>query len=228
MNGRKQPAAKTSVSGSSELLTERGFAGRVGFGLRPAILVIDLIVGFTDLASPLAADLFPQVSATLEILRYARRGEVPVIFSTVEYDPSLKDAGLFPKKAAGLNWLIAGSRWVELDPRLQRHEGELLLKKKYASCFFGTDLLSLLNNARVDTLVVTGCTTSGCVRATVVDALQYGFRAIVPREAVGDRLPSAHEASLVDIDMKYGDVVPLAEAISYLQAIHPVPVAKKK
>lgn len=200
----------------------------MGFGSLPAILVIDLIVGFTDTASPLAADLAGPTSATLELLKHARRHEVPVIFSTVEYDPSLIDAGLFPKKVAGLKWLIAGSRWVELDARLQRRQGELLLKKKYASCFFGTDLVSILANAHVDTLIITGCTTSGCVRATVVDALQYGFRAIVPREAVGDRLASAHEASLVDIDMKYGDVVPLAEALRYLQTIPSGPTAKKK
>lgn len=229
MNSRKHSAERGgNRSSPTQLLRERGFAGRVGFGSLPAILVIDLIVGFTDSASPLAADLAGPLSATLKVLKHARRRGIPVIFSTVEYDPSLIDAGLFPRKAAGLKWLIAGSRWVELDARLQRRQRELLLRKKYASCFFGTDLVSILANAHVDTLIITGCTTSGCVRATVVDALQYGFRAIVPREAVGDRLASAHEASLVDIDMKYGDVVPLSEALRYLQTIPSRPGAEKK
>lgn len=195
----------------------RGFNGRVGFGLRPAVIVVDLIEAFTNPVSPLAADLRPQLAATRKLLSAARKVKAPIIFTTVEYDPSLKDAGLFVRKARGLSWLVQGSRWVELDQALKRRRGELLIKKKYASAFFGTDLASLLATQGIDTVIVAGCTTSGCVRATVVDALQYGFHAIVPREAVGDRLASAHDASLFDIDMKYGDVVALQEVLNRLQ-----------
>ncbi len=203
----------------------RGFAGRVGFGECPAIVVIDLIKAFTDVGSPLAADLSSQLLATVELLGVARETGAPVIFTTVEYDPSLKDAGLFPRKASGLKWLIAGSPWVELHPALNRKEGELIIKKKYASAFFGTDLASVLATQRVDTVIVAGCTTSGCVRATVVDALQHGLHAIVPREAVGDRAQQPHEANLFDIDMKYGDVVDLHEVLDYLRGLraHPLP-----
>ena len=117
-----------------------------------------------------------------------------------------------------MRYLAEGSRWVEVDPRLRRRPTEILVNKKYASAFFGTALASTLNALRVDTLIVAGCTTSGCVRATVVDGLQYGLRVIVPRECVGDRAPGPHEANLVDIDGKYGDVMPLARVLAKLAA----------
>lgn len=200
-----------------KLFVERGFAGRVGFGRRPAILIIDIIQAFTEKSSPLAADFGPQIAAAQRILRISRKVGVPIIFTTVEYDPSLKDAGLFVRKVSGLKWLVTGSRWVDLHPALRRRKGELLIKKKYASAFFGTELASFLTTQSVDTVIVCGFTTSGCVRATVVDALQYGLRAIVPREAVGDRASQPHEASLFDIDAKYGDVVELDKVLDYLR-----------
>jgi maleamate amidohydrolase len=115
--------------------------------------------------------------------------------------------------------LEAGSRWVEIDPRIAPLPGEPVLNKLFASAFFGTALSSLLAAAGRDGLIVTGASTSGCVRATVVDALQHGYRPVVPREAVGDRNPAAHEASLYDIDAKYGDVVSLEQALEHLQGL---------
>lgn len=211
--------SRESADEIGKLYRERGFAGRVGFGKRPALLVVDFILGFTDATSPLAGDLEDSLAQTIRLLGAARAHGVPVFFTTVEYDPSLKDAGLFPLKAAGLKWLVRGSHWVELDPRLQRKEGEIVIRKKYASAFFGTELASTLTSMGVDTLIITGCTTSGCVRASAVDALQYGFRAIVPREAVGDRAQAPHEANLFDIDSKYGDVVGVAEVMEYLDGL---------
>lgn len=207
---------KTSGKHTKKLFVKRGFAGRVGFGRRPALLVIDLIKAFTEEGSPLAGNLGSQLAATGKLLRAARKAGVPIVFTTVEYDPSLKDAGLFVRKVSGLKWLVTGSPWVELHPSLKRAKGEMVIKKKYASAFFGTELASFLATQRVDTVIVAGCTTSGCVRATVVDALQHGLHAIVPREAVGDRAAQPHEASLFDIDMKYGDVVSLQKALDYL------------
>ena len=116
-----------------------------------------------------------------------------------------------------------GSPWVEVDPRLEPTSTEAVIEKRYASAFFGTPLAATLTAAGVDTLIVTGCTTSGCVRATVVDALQHGFRAIVPRQCVGDRAPAQHAASLVDIDGKYGDVVSLTDAVRYLERLEGKP-----
>ncbi len=199
--------------------SQRGLAGRVGFGQKPAVVAVDFILGFTDRSSPLSGDLEGPLVATLRILEAARRRGVPIFFTAVEYDESLKDAGLFLKKVPSLKWLVAGSRWVELDPRLGRRSGEILIKKKYASSFFGTDFASLLATAGVDTLIVTGCTTSGCVRATVVDALQYGLHAIVPIEAVGDRASVPHQANLFDIDAKYGDVVNTQDVLDYLASL---------
>lgn len=197
---------------------QRGLGGRVGFGERPAVLVVDLIVAFTDMECPLASDLDGPVEATVRILEVARRRHFPILFTTVEYDKSMKDAGLFPAKVPSLKWLIEGSRWTHLDPRLARQAGEIIIRKKYASAFFATDLSSQLSTQHVDTVILTGCTTSGCIRASAIDALQYGYRAIVPAEAVGDRAELPHQANLFDIDAKYGDVVGLKEVLDYLES----------
>lgn len=197
---------------------QRGLGGRVGYGERPAVLVVDLIVAFTDMECPLASDLDGPVEATVRILEVARRRHFPILFTTVEYDKSMKDAGLFPAKVPSLKWLIEGSRWTNLDPRLARQAGEIIIRKKYASAFFATDLSSQLSTQHVDTVILTGATTSGCIRASAIDALQYGYRAIVPAEAVGDRAELPHQANLFDIDAKYGDVVGLKEVLDYLES----------
>jgi nicotinamidase-related amidase len=197
----------------------KGLAGRVGFGRRPAILVIDFIRGFTDSESPLGSELDSEVAATSRLLEVARAHGVAVFFTTTFYESSLVDAGLFLRKVPSLKVLSRGSAWAELDPRLEARDSEVIVEKRYASAFFGTHLASTLTASGVDTLIVTGCTTSGCVRATAVDALQHGFHAIVPPECVGDRAPEQHAANLVDIDGKYGDVVDLAAVIQYLESL---------
>jgi maleamate amidohydrolase len=208
------------------LYASRGLGARVGFGSKPAILVIDFINGFTDPTSPLGGDLAAPLAATVEILVEAHIRGIPAYFTTVEYDSSLADGGYFVKKVPSLKWLVAGTRWVELDPRLPRIPGDTIIRKKYASAFFGTDLASNLAAKSVDTVIITGCTTSGCVRASAVDALQYGYRAIVPEEAVGDRAEGPHRANLFDIDSKYGDVVSLAEVLIYLRAFRQADVGR--
>jgi nicotinamidase-related amidase len=192
---------------------------RLGYGQRPAVAVIDLQLGFTrPEKSPLAGNLDGTVAATNKVIAVARPKNVPVIFTVVGYDPHRQDdAGLWPEKAPSLRLLTLGSELVELDPRLDRKPEDLVLVKKYASGFFGTYLASTLTMKGVDTLIVTGCTTSGCVRATVMDALAHGFRPIVPVEAVGDRAQEPHDANLFDIASKYGDVVPVKEVVEYLE-----------
>ena len=197
-----------------------GFHGRAGFGDRPALLVVDLNVAFTDPRSPLACDLDDVVGAVARLLEEARRVQVPVVYTTVAYDESGKQAAAaFIDKVPALLTLEAGTGWVEIDPRIAPRPGEAVLTKLFASAFFGTTLASLLVTAGCDSVIVTGASTSGCVRATVVDALQHGYRPLVPREAVGDRNPLAHEASLYDVDAKYGDVVSLDEAVGYLEEL---------
>jgi nicotinamidase-related amidase len=202
-----------------EFYQKRGLAGRVGFGKRPALLIVDFIVGFTDLSSPLASNLDSEVEATRRLLEVAREKRIPIFFTTIEYDEGYRDAGVFIKKIPSLSVLQKGSRMTEVDERIQPRLGEHVISKKYASAFFGTSLASTLTASRCDTLLITGCTTSGCVRASAVDSCQHGFHTIVVREAVGDRAQGPHEANLFDIDAKYGDVVSLSEALEYLKGI---------
>lgn len=193
-----------------------GLAGEVGYGQRPAILVVDIILGFTDRDSPLAAELDDEVAAIRRLLDAGRGRGIPVFFTTTSYGPDCRDAGHFLRKVPSLATLQQGSRWIELDPRLGRRPEDTVIDKKYASAFFGTALASTLVALAVDTVLVTGCTTSGCVRASVVDALQHGFRPIVPRQCVGDRAAEPHAANLLDMHGKYGDVVDLDDALAYL------------
>jgi nicotinamidase-related amidase len=196
---------------------------RVGYGERPAVLVVDLQIGFTaPEISPVAGELGAVIAATNRVLAAGRAAGVPAYFTIIGYDTRCQDdAGLWPRKGPYLRTLTLGSELVKLDPRLERLPSDLVLVKKYASAFFGTHLAPMLAAKGVDTVVVTGCTTSGCVRATIVDALGYGFRPIVPVEAVGDRADEPHEASLFDIDAKYGDVVSLDEVLGYLARLRP-------
>jgi maleamate amidohydrolase len=197
-----------------------GFHGRAGFGARPALLVVDMSVGFTDPSSPLACELDDVVGAIARLLEEARRAELPVVYTTVAYDEGdRRTAAPFIDKVPALLTLEAGSRWVEIDSRLSPRAGEPVVRKLFASAFHGTPLSSLLAASGCDSVIVTGASTSGCVRATAVDALQHGYRTSVPREAVGDRNPQAHEANLYDIDTKYGDVVALAEALAHLEEV---------
>src|ERR1700761_839945 len=204
----------------AEFFAERGFGQRIGFGERAALIIIDMLKAFTDPAAPLGANLEPQLAAIKPLLAAAHARGRPVIFSTVRYDEAdVRDAGIWARKMKGVISLQANGNGWELDPRLDFRQGDVLLYKKYASCFFGTDLVPKLLTGGVDTLIITGCTTSGCVRATAVDACQNGFRPIVVREAVGDRSASAHAQSLFDLDAKYADVVGLDDALSYLDKL---------
>lgn len=200
-----------------ERLAERGFAGRVGFGRRPAVLVVDLARGFTDPESPLGHDYDAVIAATNGLLDAARASAVPVLFSV-----ALAEAGLWARKLPANDLLVDGSDWVRLDPRLARRDTDHVLPKRYPSCFFGTDLATRLISRGVDTLVIAGVTTSGCVRASAVDACSLGLRTIVVADAVGDRSPLSHLVSLFDIDAKYGDVVSLVAAAEQLRDHRPL------
>lgn len=198
-----------------------GFGQRAGgVGRRPALVIVDINNGFTDPASPLVCDLEDTVDAIRRLLEAMRRADLPVVFTTVSYGEGDKaTAKAFIDKVPVLLTLEAGSRWVEIDQRIAPRPNEPVLNKLFASAFFGTPLASMLASHGCDSVIITGASTSGCVRATTVDALQHGYRPIVPREAVGDRDPAAHEASLYDIDLKYGDVVSLEECLGALEEL---------
>ena len=194
----------------------RGFANRIGFGSRPALLVVDFINAFTDPTCPLGSNLDSEVAETMKLLDAFRSHGHPVHYTTTAYEEGYASAGVFIKKVPSLAHLKQGTSLVEIDERVKPVSGETVWEKKYASAFFGTALAAALTAQQIDTLVVVGCTTSGCVRASAVDGCQNGFRTIVVRECVGDRSAAAHEANLNDLDAKYADVIGIDEVTKYL------------
>jgi nicotinamidase-related amidase len=208
---------------SDEVARQVYDAARLGqsitLGERPAVLVVDFSCGFTDPECALGSELTAEVEATRRLLDAARAKGLPVIFTTIGFEPSMKDAALWVEKAPALADLQLGGRWVEIDPRLDRREDEPIVLKKAASAFFGTNLTSILFAQRVDSVILCGATTSGCIRATAVDLLQNGIPTLVPRECVGDRAQAPHEANLFDIQAKYADVVSVEDALAYVESV---------
>lgn len=203
----------------ANVYTAAGFTGAFRLGARPAIVVVDLCLGFTDPSCPLGSDLTATVESTLEVLDAARLKAIPVAFTTISFDRGAMEASAWVRKVPSLRELQSGSRWVEIDPRLQPRESETVIEKTGASAFFGTALQSLLTAQAVDTVLVAGATTSGCVRATVVDAVQYGFSPFVLTDCVGDRSAQAHDANLFDMTAKYADALVAKEAVQYLRQV---------
>lgn len=187
----------------------------VSLGQRPALVLVDLINGFTDSQSPLGSDADSVVHANVCLLEAFRRHRLPVFYTTVVYHNE-QQAPVFRARLPALELLKPGSTAIEVDGRLHPVEDEPVIEKQYASSFFGTNLAERLRASLADSLVVTGLTTSGCVRATVVDGLQHDFSVFVPADAVGDRNPEAHLASLHDIHAKYGEVVDTDTVIANL------------
>lgn len=198
---------------------KKGFAQRSGYGKKPALLIVDFINGFTDPTTPLGGDFSSEVAVTAGLLDVFRAAALPVVFTTVVYEHDLSDGGTFVKKVPSLGILTRGSPMVDVDERIRPGQGEYVAEKKFASSFFGTDVDSYFKARGVDTVVITGCTTSGCVRASAIDAMQYGYTTVVVSDGVGDRAQGPHEANLFDIDAKYGDVVPSSAVHAYLTSI---------
>jgi len=195
------------------------FDGGVGFGEKAAVIVIDFVRAYTTPGEKLyAPDVVEAVKQTVDLLAAARKKKVPVIYTRVLYNENGLDGGVFVKKVPVLRTFLPSNPMTEIVPELTPAPGDTVLIKQYASSFFGTSLGAMLTALRVDTLIITGCSTSGCVRATALDACQYGFRAIVPRECVGDRHQAPHEANLFDIQSKYGDVVSRADVLAYFES----------
>lgn len=187
----------------------------LGLGNRPALLLVDMIEGFTNPECPLGCDCPEVVAANAALLAAFRQRGLPIFYTTVVYRHE-GQARVFRERVPALNLLTPDSRWVVVDERLAPRPGEAVVEKQWASAFFGTDLDQRLRALGVDSLVVTGLTTSGCVRASAVDGLQCDYRVVVPREAVGDRNPDAHAANLFDLHAKYADVMALEEVLEAL------------
>nr|WP_319249483.1 isochorismatase family protein [uncultured Celeribacter sp.] len=203
----------------SDTYKAAGFGVSVPRGARPGIVVVDFSYGFTDLQYPTASDASAQMAHTKAICDAARAKGFPVIFTTIAYHPGELDKLPWLKKATGMRALLEGTRLVEIDAATGIQPEDAIVTKKGASSFFGSTLNALLTGAGVDTVVVTGATTSGCVRATVVDAVQSGYNVLIPRDCCADRASAPHEANLYDMDQKYGDVTDSADILSWIESL---------
>ena len=192
------------------------FDGHLTFGAHPALLIVDFVMAYVDPASPLYAAVEDALASNERLLAAARKAHIPVFFSNVEFTPGGANGGLFYKKVPALALFDAGSPYGAFPPSLRPIAGETVVTKQYASAFFGTGLAALLNERGIDTLLVSGLSTSGCVRASALDAVQNGFAPFVVREACGDRHQGPHEANLFDLQAKYAEVISEQEAIALL------------
>ena len=191
------------------------WGSRIGFGRKPALLVIDFMKAYTTPGAPLFAQgVVEAVARTPNLLAAARQAGLPVIHTNILYRaPNCADGGVWVKKAPVMTALVPGNPLADFCDGVEPLPAELVITKQYASAFFGTSLAPMLHADGIDTVMLAGCSTSGCIRASAVDAVQHGFRTIVIRDCVGDRHAGPHEANLFDIDAKYGDVVGLQEAL---------------
>lgn len=183
------------------------YRGHLDFGTHPALIVVDAVRGYIDPSAPIYAGVESALPVIARLLDGFRAAGLPIIYTVVSYRPDGADGGLFWKKLPALRAFVEGSPFAEIPDAIAPRPDELVLTKHYASAFFGTALASDLAARRIDTLVITGFSTSGCVRATALDALQHGYAPFVVKDACGDRHPAPHEANLFDLQAKYAEVV---------------------
>lgn len=198
--------------------SNQGFHGTLALGARPALIVIDFVKAYTTPGSPLCADFESARCACVELLGAARAARIFIVHTNVAYEPGGRDGGVFFRKLPALRVFERGvhPELTGFVSGLEPVAGERVITKQYASAFFGTPLAAILRDRGIDTLLISGVSTSGCIRATAVDCCQYGFVPAVVRDAVGDRAPGPHEANLFDLQAKYAEVISLARARDYL------------
>lgn len=198
---------------------KRAYGNSVGFGKRPALILIDFVQAYFDPACDLYAGVEDALASALRIREAAHEAGIPVILTRQLYHPKAIDGGRFYEKALPLRHFREGSPLGAWPKGLEPREDELVISKQYPSAFFGTSLASTLTSLGIDNAILTGLTTSGCVRASCVDAMSHGFITTVVRDAVGDRHPAPHEANLFDMNAKYADVVSEADVIAHLKSL---------
>lgn len=192
------------------------FDGSLGFGARPALILVDFVEAYFDASSPLYAAVEDALAAALRIRDAARKAGIPVIYTNVVYQAGGTDGGVFYRKVPALKCFLKDSPLGGWPNGLEPADDEIVISKQYPSAFFGTSLASTLTASGIDTLIITGLTTSGCVRATCIDAVSHGFVPIVVKDACGDRHDAPHEANLFDMNAKYADVIDEMTVIEYL------------
>lgn len=203
----------------ADVYRRQGFGQKIGRGKHPALVVVDFVNGFLDPSIFGGGNIAEAAQQTTMLLQSARSSGLPIAFTRIVYAEDGSDAGVWCEKAPRLKLLTESSAASQVVDILAPLAGEMIIRKTQASAFFGTDLSSYLTYKGVDSVIVAGCTTSGCVRATVVDAISYNFRPIVVADCVGDRATGPHEANLFDIGQKYADLVELNEALEWLSAL---------
>jgi maleamate amidohydrolase len=203
----------------ADVYRQQGFGQKIGRGKRPALLVVDFVNGFLDPSIFGGGSIAEAAQRTRPLLESARSKGLPIVFTRIVYAEDGSDAGVWCEKAPRLKTLTESASASQVVDFLAPRAGELVVRKTQASAFFGTDLSSYLTYKSVDTVIIAGCTTSGCVRATVVDAISYNFRPIVVAHCVGDRAAGPHEANLFDIGQKYADLIELDEAVKWLTTV---------
>lgn len=192
------------------------FNGTLGIGDKPALILVDFVKAYFDPQSPLYADVEDSLASAKRLVDAARKARIPVIYTNVVYQPGGADGGVFYRKLPALKVFDAGSPLGDWADGLNPRDDEIVVSKQYPSAFFGTALASTLGDRGVDTLLITGVTTSGCIRATCVDAMSYGFVPIIVEDACGDRHDEPHRANLFDMQAKYADVLDEQSVIDHL------------
>lgn len=195
---------------------KRAYGVRVGFGRSPALLLVDFVRGYFDPACELYAEVEDSLASALRVRAAARAAGIPVIFTRMDLHASFGNGGWFHEKVRPLQHFYTGNPMGDLADGIDLQPDELLVGKQYPSAFFGTSIASTLTYLGVDSVLLTGVTTSGCIRASCIDAMSHGFKTIVVADACGDRHPSPHEANLFDMNAKYADVVSEGEVMAYL------------
>jgi maleamate amidohydrolase len=198
-----------------------GYPTRLELGARPALLIVDFVKAYLLEGSPLygGEGIRAALRGSIELLAAARRAGIPIFHTNLHYDKDGRNGGVFFRKVPALRSFAEGTQHPErgqFAEGLEPLPGETVITKQYASAFFGTPLAGVLRAAGIDTLLIAGVSTSGCVRATGVDCIQHGFIPVIVRDAVGDRAPEPHEANLFDLQAKYAEVLVLADALRYL------------
>lgn len=201
-------ALRTGAAVSEDsIYAQQGFGGRIGFGQRPALLIIDFTLGFADPKSFGGGNINDAMRRSVPLLRQARQAGIPIVHTKIVYAEDGSDTGIHCLKSRHLKTLTASNPLSDFHPDVKPAQGEVVLTKRLPSAFFETGLAGILTARGVDTVVITGCTTSGCVRASTLDAMCFGFRPMVVRDCVGDRALGPHESNLFDLGQKYADVI---------------------
>lgn len=201
--------AISNTSKTKDFLDAGYGQGAIGIGDKVAVLVVDFQKAFTCNSSPIGGNplILSALQCTSELISIVRNRDIPIIYTVVAYDENKMDIGLWPKKVPILSQILIGSKWAELDESLEVKKADTVIVKKMPSAFFNTNLTNILIRNQIDTIIITGCTTSGCIRATAIDSFSYGFRTIIAKDCVGDQNLESHSANLFDIHNRYGDIL---------------------